>query len=61
METQVYTNMHRCQNITLTNDGLLSIEPKGTYFNKILFELQKFSFKNMDLQIISHLLSASIS
>ena len=48
----------RYQTITWTNADLLSIRPQVTYFIHILFEIQKFPFKqihlNMALQNVSH-------
>ena len=33
--------------------GLLSIRPKRTYFNEILFKIQKFSFKKMHMKMFA--------
>ena len=41
----------RRQAIIWTNSGLLSIEPLGTIFSEILFEIQNFSFMKMHLKI----------
>ena len=38
------------QAITWTKDDLLSIRPKSTYPNEILFPIQIFSFKEMHLK-----------
>ena len=35
------------QAIIWTNADTLSIRPQGTYFNEILFQIQKFSFEKM--------------
>ena len=45
------------QSIIRTNANLLSIRLWGTYFNEILFKIQKFSFKKMHM----HLSSAKIA
>ena len=41
----------RCQAIVWINAPILSIRPKGTYFYEILFEIQKFSFMEIHLNI----------
>ena len=41
------------QAIIWTNADMLLIRPQGTYFNEILFEIQKFSFKKMCLNMSS--------
>ena len=43
----------RRQAIILTNDHILSIRPQGIYFNEILFEIEIFSFKEMQLNMSS--------
>ena len=40
------------QPIICINDGLLSIRPQGTYFNEILFDIQKISFKKMLMKML---------
>ena len=40
----------RRQAIIRTNVAILLIRPYGTYFNEILFKIQKFSFKEMHLK-----------
>ena len=51
----------RCQAIIWTNAGFLLIRPQGKYFKEILFEIEKFSFKEMHwkfhLQNGGHLVS----
>ena len=44
----------RRQAITWTNTDLLSIPPQGTYFNEMLFEAQKSSFKIIYLKCLQH-------
>ena len=39
------------QAIIWTNAAILSIRPKGTYFGEILLKIQKFSFKEMHLDM----------
>ena len=39
--------------IIWTNADILSIRPQGIYFNEILFEIQKFSFKKTHLKMLS--------
>ena len=43
----------RHQAIIWTNAGILLIRPVGTYFSEILIEIQKFSFKKIDLKMSS--------
>ena len=43
----------RCQAIIWTNAGILLIEPLGTNFRQILIAIQIFSFKKMQLKILS--------
>ena len=43
----------RCQAITWTNAGLLSIGLMGTYFSEIWIEILSFSFKKMQLKMSS--------
>ena len=43
----------RPQVIDWTNGDLLSIKSQGTYFNDILFEIQKFALKKMYLKVSS--------
>ena len=43
----------RCQAITWTNAGILSIGPLGTNFSEILIEINTFSFKKMRLKVSS--------
>ena len=40
---------------------MLLIRPQGTYFNEILFEMQKFSFKKMHLNMSSAKMAAILS
>ena len=49
------------QPIIWTNGGLLSIRPQETYFLEILFEIQKFSFKNMYMKMMSAKMAAILS
>ena len=44
-----------------TKDGLFSIKPQGTYFNDIVFEIQKFWFKEMHLKMWSAKMAAILS
>ena len=41
------------QVIIWPNDAILSIRPQGTYFNEISFNIQKFSFKEMQLKMVA--------
>ena len=54
----------RCQAIIRTSDDILLIRPYGTYFNEMLFEIQMFSFKKMNvkhrLQNVGRVVSASV-
>ena len=43
----------RHQAIILTNADIMSIAPLETYLNEILFEIQKFSFQEMYLKMLS--------
>ena len=43
----------RHQAIIWTSAAVLSIRPNATYFNKVLFKIQKFSFKEMHLKMSS--------
>ena len=43
----------RRQAIIWTNEDILSIRPRATHFNGILFGIQKFSFKKMHFKISS--------
>ena len=43
----------RRQTIIWTNAGILLIWPKGTNFGEMLFEIQTFSFKNIDVKMSS--------
>ena len=38
-----------------TNAAILSVRPQGTYCSEILFEIQKFSFKEMQFKIATFL------
>ena len=51
----------RRQTIIWTNDGLLSIRPLGTCFIEISLEIQKFSFKNMHMKMLSAKMMAILS
>ena len=42
-----------CQAIIWTNDGILLIEPLGTNFSEISSEIHTFSFKKMQLKMLS--------
>ena len=41
-----------CQ-VIWNNAIILSIRPRGTYFSEVLFKIQKFSFKEMHLKMLS--------
>ena len=46
-------SLGRHQAIIWTNTGILLIEPLGTNFSKILFEILKISLKKMGLKVSS--------
>ena len=43
----------RRQNVIWINDHILSIKPSGTHFIEILFEIQKFLFKEIHSKTLS--------
>ena len=51
----------RRQPIVWTINGLLSIRPQGTYFNEIIFEIQKFPFKKMHMKMSSAKMVTTLS
>ena len=44
-------SLYRHRAIAWSNAELSSIRPQGTYFNYILFHIQKFPFKKMHLEM----------
>ena len=51
----------RWQPIIRARDGLLSIGPCGIYFNGILLEIQKFSFRKMYINMSSSKMAVILS
>ena len=60
-EWRIYASVNYAIIGSDNDDGLLSIRPQGTYFNEILFGIQKFSLRKMQLKMLSAKMAAILS